>query len=65
MSYKENETDCEYSYYIDNYYRCILTGQVCRMHIPDQTQCTVYDVEKEKRRTQTCKRTKKTDWSTR
>lgn len=56
-----NDANCEYSYYIDNYYRCTITGQVCKISIPDYVQCMLYDIEKEKRRKTLCNRQKRKD----
>lgn len=47
-SYEKDK--CEYSYYIDNYYRCTLNGQVCQHSIPDSSDCALYDIEEKKRR---------------
>lgn len=32
---------CEYSYYIENYYRCTITGEICNMSAPDEEYCTI------------------------
>lgn len=36
----QNDNDlCEYSYYIENYYQCVITGEKCIYETPDSDNC--------------------------
>lgn len=41
------ETQCEFGIYIENNYRCKLTGAVCIMDLPNSEECLMYDKTKE------------------
>lgn len=37
----QNDNDmCEYSYYIENYYQCVITGEECIYCIPNAKNCS-------------------------